>query len=198
MTLYGYARVSSTSQNLSVQVNQLKDYGVIPKNIYKEKVSGRNKNNRTQFNKLLEMVEDGDTIIVSKLDRFARSTKDALNTIEQLELKGVGLVILNMGGDKIDTSTANGKLMITMLSAVAEFEADISKERQREGIEEAKARGVYQGRPATYTDKHSGLQHALELFDNRDTNKKTVREIEEITKISKATIYRAVKEREQN
>lgn len=197
MTLYGYARVSSTSQNLFVQLNQLKDHGVISKNIFKEKVSGRNKNNRIQFNKLLEKVEDGDTIVVSKLDRFARSTKDALNTIEQLDMKGVGLIILNMGGDKIDTSTANGKLMITMLSAVAEFEADISKERQREGIEEAKARGVYQGRPSTYTNKHSGLQHALELFNNRDTNKYTVKQIEEITKISRATIYRAAKEQEK-
>lgn len=194
MTLYGYARVSSTSQNLSVQLNQLKEHGVIPKNIFKEKVSGRNKNNQIQFNKLVETVEAGDTIVISKLDRFARSTKDALNTIEQLGKKGVNLIILNMGDKEMDTSTANGKLMVTMLLAVAEFETDISKERQREGIEEAKARGVYQGRPSTYTDKHSGLQHALELFNNRDTNKMTVREIEEMMKISRATIYRAAKE----
>ncbi|MDD1513808.1 recombinase family protein [Priestia megaterium] len=134
-----------------------------------------------------ETVQKGDTIVVTKLDRFARSTKDALSTIEYLNNKGVSLVVLNMGGDKVDTATAIGKLMITVLSGIAEFEADMIKERQLEGIEEAKKRGVYKGRPAKYTEKHRGLQHAIELFHNRDTNKLTVKEIEEITKISRAT-----------
>lgn len=190
VTMYGYGRVSSKGQNLSAQLKQLLDYGCNEKNIFKEKVSGRNKGNRDEFNRLLEIVVDGDVIVVSKLDRFARSTKDALNTIELLQDKGVGLVVLNVSGEKLDTTTPTGKLMVTILSAVAEFEADIGRERQLEGIAEAKDRGIYKGRPATYTDKHKGLVHALELFHDRDTNRMTVNEIAEITKISRATIYR--------
>lgn len=188
---YGYARVSSTYQNLSSQLKQLEendcDY------IFKEKSSGRKKEGRSEFNKLLEKVEKDDTIIVTKLDRFARSTKDALATIELLNEKGVGLIVLNMGGDKIDTSTAIGKLMVTVLSGIAEFEADMIKERQMEGIALAKDRGVYQGKPKKYTDNHKGLQYALKLLNERDANKMTVNEICEITKISRATLYRANK-----
>lgn len=189
---YGYARVSSLAQNLTAQIRQLEEVGCDL--VFKEKVSGRKKEDREQFNILLEKVQKGDTIVVTKLDRFARSTKDALSTIEYLDNKGVSLIVLNMGGDKVDTGTAIGKLMITVLSGIAEFEADMIKERQLEGIEEAKKRGVYKGRPTKYTEKHRGLQHAIELFDNRDTNKMTVKEIEEITKISRATLYRAVRD----
>lgn len=195
MKKLGYARVSSTGQNLSAQINQLKEAGCTT--IYQEKVSGRKTANREQFNKLLDVIENGDTIIVTKLDRFARSTKDALHTIELLNNKGVSLIVLNMGGDRVDTSTAIGKLMITVLSGIAEFEADMIRERQIEGIAEAKARGVYKGRPHTYTEKHSGLQHALELYEHRKINKKTVKEIAKITNISKATIYRAVSEKKE-
>ncbi|GAB1795498.1 recombinase family protein [Priestia megaterium] len=187
---YGYARVSSLGQNLTAQTRQLEQVGCDL--VFKEKVSGRKKEDREQFNILLEKVKKGDTVVVTKLDRFARSTKDALSTIEYLNNKDVSLIVLNMGGDKVDTGTAIGKLMITVLSGIAEFEADMIKERQLEGIEEAKKRGVYKGRPAKYTEKHRGLQHAIELFHNRDTNKLTVKEIEEITKISRATLYRAV------
>lgn len=191
---YGYARVSSAGQNLTTQIKQLQEAGC--DKIYKEKVSGRKKEDREQFNLLLETVQKGDTIVVTKLDRFARSTKDALNTIEFLNRKNVSLIVLNMGGDKIDTGTAIGKLMITVLSGIAEFEADMIKERQLEGIEEAKRRGVYKGRPKKYTENNKGLQHALELFKNRDKNKLTVNEITAITKISRATLYRVVKEQE--
>ncbi|MFT8322947.1 MAG: recombinase family protein [Bacillus sp. (in: firmicutes)] len=189
---YGYARVSSTGQDLTAQVNALKDAGC--EKIFKKKVSGRDKNKRPQFQKLLETVQEGDTIVVSKLDRFARSTKDALATIDQLKEKSVGLIVLNVSGEKLDTTTSTGKLMVTVLSAVAEFEADMIRERQLEGIELAKQRGVYKGRPHTYTDKHKGLQHALELYRDRDNNGLTVNAIAEITKISRATIYRAVRD----
>ncbi|MHA7108309.1 recombinase family protein (plasmid) [Bacillus sp. C-3-6] len=188
---YGYGRVSSASQNLSAQIKQLQEAGC--KTIFKEKVSGRKKEDREQFNLLLETVQEGDSIVVTKLDRFARSTKDALNTIEYLNSKGVSLIVLNMGGDKIDTSTTIGRLMITVLSSIAEFEAEMIKERQLEGIEAAKQRGVYKGRPKKYTENNRGLQYALRLFHNRKTNKMTVKEIEEITKISRATLYRAVR-----
>jgi DNA invertase Pin-like site-specific DNA recombinase len=189
---YGYGRVSSAGQNLTAQIKQLQEAGC--EKIYKEKVSGRKREDREQFNLLLNTVQGGDTIVVTKLDRFARSTKDALNTIEFLNNKKVSLIVLNMGGDKIDTGTAIGKLMITVLSGIAEFEADMIKERQLEGIEEAKQRGVYKGRPKKYTKNNRGLQYAIELLQNRATNKLTVKEIEEITKISRATLYRVSRE----
>lgn len=193
---YGYARVSSSSQNLDAQIKQLK--GVRCEKIFQEKISGRQKEGRRQLRILLETVKEGDSIVVTKLDRFARSTKDALSTIEELNEKGVALIVLNMGGDRVDTSTAIGKLMITVLSGIAEFEADMIRERQLEGIQEAKRRGVYKGRPKKYTEKNPSLNHAIELFNERSINKKTVKEIEEITKISRATIYRAIKKEKLN
>lgn len=189
--IYGYARVSSTGQNLEAQIKQLKEFGC--EKIFREKVSGRKKDNREQFNKLLNSVAPGDTIVVTKLDRFARSTRDALNTIEELKQKEVNLIVLNLSGMHMDLSSPTGKLFVTLLSAVAEFEADMIRERQREGIELAKQRGVYKGRPRTYTERHKGLQYALKLFKERDTNKMTVDEICEITQISRATLYRAAK-----
>lgn len=191
---YGYARVSSAGQNLDAQINQLND--VKCEKIFREKVSGRQKEGRQQLRILLETVKEGDSIVVTKLDRFARSTKDALNIIEELNKKGVALIVLNMGGDRVDTSTPIGKLMITVLAGIAEFEADMIRERQLEGIQEAKRRGVYKGRPKKYTQKNPSLNHAIELFKERSVNRKTVREIEEITKISRATIYREFKKQE--
>lgn len=189
---YGYARVSSTNQNISAQIKMLEENEC--NYIFQEKISGRNKEDRSEFNRLLEIVKKDDIIIVTKLDRFARSTKDALSTIEQLNAKGVGLIVLNMGGDTVDTTTPIGKLMVTVLSGIAEFEADMIKERQMEGIALAKERGVYKGRPRKYTENHKGLQYALKLLSERDSNKMTVDEICEITKISRATLYRAIRQ----
>lgn len=188
--LYGYARVSSSTQNLDVQIGKLTEYGV--DKIYKDKKSGRAGSHRPSFNELLEVVEQGDTIVVTRLDRFARSTVDALKTIDYLDGKGANLVILNVSGDVLDTSTPNGRLMVTVLSAVAQFEVDLSRDRQKEGIAAAKVRGVYKGRPKKYTKKHAGLQHAIKLYNQRDSNGYTVSEICEITSISRATLYRNV------
>ncbi len=186
--IYGYARVSSTTQSLATQVHQLTAYGCDP--IYQEKISGRSLRHRDQFAALLHRLQDGDVLVVTKLDRFARSTQDALNTIATLTEKGVALVVLNMGGDMVDTATAIGKLLMTVLAGIAEFEADLIRERQREGIAAAKVRGVYQGRPHTYTRHHKGATHALELFEARDTNHLTVNDICAMTHVSRATLYR--------
>lgn len=102
--IYGYARVSSTTQSLDTQVAQLTVYGC--QKIFQEKLSGRSLRNRAQFTALLDRVTTGDTVVVTKLDRFARSTQDALNTIATLAERSVSLVVLNMGGDVVDTSTA--------------------------------------------------------------------------------------------
>ncbi len=129
--IYGYARVSSTTQNLDTQVAQLTACGC--GKIFQEKLSGRSLKHRAQFSALLDRLTMGDTVVVTKLDRFARSTQDALNTMATLTERGVSLVVLNMGGDVVDTSTAIGKLLITVLAGIAEFEADLIKERQLEG-----------------------------------------------------------------
>jgi DNA invertase Pin-like site-specific DNA recombinase len=98
-------------------------------------------------------------------------------------------------GMPVDTGTAIGKLMVTVLAVVAEFEVGMIKEIQLEGISLAKERGIYKSRPYIYTDKHRGLQFALQLFKDRDNNRLTVNEISEITKISRATLYRTVRQR---
>ena len=157
-------------------------------------MSGRSLTHRTQFAALVDRVTAGDTVVVTKLDRFARSTQDALNTMATFTERGVSLVVLNMGGDVVDTSTAIGKLLITVLAGIAEFEADLIKERQREGIAAAKVRGVYKGRPRTYTAHHQGLVHALALFSDRNHNHLTVNEICAITRISRATLYRVARQ----
>ncbi len=190
--IYGYARVSSPTQSLDTQVAQLTAVGC--EKIFQEKLSGRSLTHRTQFAALLERVTMGDTVVVTKLDRFARSTQDALNTMATFTERGVSLVVLNMGGDVVDTSTAIGKLLITVLAGIAEFEADLIKERQREGIAAAKVRGVYKGRPRTYTAHHQGLVHALALFSDRNHNHLTVNEICAITRISRATLYRVARQ----
>ncbi len=190
--IYGYARVSSTTQSLDMQVAQLTDYGC--QKIFQEKLSGRSLRNRAQFSELVDRVTMGDTVVVTKLDRFARSTQDALNTMATLTERGVSLVVLNMGGDVVDTSTAIGKLLVTVLAGIAEFEADLIKERQLEGIAAAKARGVYTGRPRTYTVHHKGLAHALELLAARDTNHLTANDICAMTHVSRATLYRMARQ----
>lgn len=190
--IYGYARVSSPTQRLDTQLAQLTAYGC--QQVFQEKLSGRSLHRRTQFAALLQRVGPGDVLVVTKLDRFARSTQDALNTMATLTERGVSLVVLNMGGDVVDTSTAIGKLLITVLAGIAEFEADLIKERQIEGIAAAKARGAYKGRPRTYTPHHKGLAHALELFAARDTNRLTVNDICAMTHVSRATLYRLARQ----
>ncbi|WP_461202631.1 recombinase family protein [Anoxybacillus sp. TBDG-1] len=191
MPIYGYARTSTEHQNLQGQINELKAYGCYK--IFKEQVSGATAE-RKELKKLLSTVQKGDKIVITKLDRLFRSTKHMLNTIDELKEKGVGLVVLNMGGDTIDTTTAIGKLMITMLSGFAEFERELMLERQKVGIADAKKRGVYKGRPTKYTEKNPKLQHALELFAKRDENGYTVKHILEITGIGRGTLYRKAKE----
>ncbi len=129
---------------------------------------------RTHLATLLDRVTTGDTVVVTKLDRFARSTQDALTTMTALTERGVALVVLNSGGEVVDTSTAIGKLLITVLAGIAEFEADLIRERQIAEIAAAKARDVYHDRPRTYTLNHPGLVHALKLLAARDTNHVTV------------------------
>ena len=145
MAQVGYARVSSTSQSLELQEEQLADSGC--EKLFSEKMSGTTAKGREALQECLDWLREGDTLVVTRLDRLARSGKDLHNVIDQLQAKQVGFRCLQQGA--VDTTTSMGKLVLGILGAVAEFETDIRKERQREGIEKAKKRGVYKGRPAS-------------------------------------------------
>ena len=143
----GYARTSTIEQEarLAAQVRDLKAAGA--ERVFSEQVSSVGQ--RNELDQALDFVHAGDTLMVAKPDRLARSTAHLLSIVATLEAKGVDLVILSMGGQQIDSRTAPGKLMLTMLAAVATFERDLVLERQREGIAKAAAEGKYKGRAPT-------------------------------------------------
>jgi DNA invertase Pin-like site-specific DNA recombinase len=145
MPLIGYARVSSSGQSLEVQRDQLLAAGCT--RIFEEKRSGLSQDGREQLALALDYVRDGDVLIVTRLDRLARSITDLRQIVDRLTVKEVGFRALQQGD--LDTSTSNGRLMLNMLGAFAEFEADLRRERQREGIDKAKANGIYKGRKPT-------------------------------------------------
>lgn len=142
MALVGYARVSSVGQSLQIQEAALTDAGC--DKIFSEKRSGLSAKERQQLQDALDYVRDGDTLIVTRLDRLARSVADLFAIIDKLQAKGVAFRCLQQSG--VDTDSSTGRLMLAILGAVAAFEADIRKERQMEGIAKAKAAGVYRGR----------------------------------------------------
>lgn len=141
MSLYGYARVSTLDQNLSIQRTALKAAGC--EIIRAEKASGTRRDGRTELQVLLDFLRAGDTLVITRIDRLARSLKDLQDIVHELKAKGVALKAIEQ---PIDTGTAAGKAFLDMLGVFAEFETNLRRERQLEGISAAKARGVYKGR----------------------------------------------------
>lgn len=133
--VFGYARVSTEAQNLDRQLAALEKYGVDM--IYNEKMSGTKKN-RPELTKLLDRITEGDTVVVESLSRLGRSTKELIELTETFQSKGVNLVSLK---ESIDTNSPTGKLLFTLMSAIAQFERDVIADRTREGLKSAKARG---------------------------------------------------------
>jgi DNA invertase Pin-like site-specific DNA recombinase len=187
--VYGYARVSTADQNLVAQLEALRQAGA--EEIYKDKASGKSKN-REGLKALMEILEAGDTLIVTKLDRIARNVKEGIELIDSLNEQGIKLHVLNMG--MFDDSPTS-RLIRNILLSVADWEREMILERQREGIAIAKANGKYKGKPKKYHDKNPALIHALELFANRASNGKTVKEICEITKVNRASLYKIAKQK---
>lgn len=144
MALVGYARVSSTGQSLEVQREQLVAAGC--EEVFEEKKTGTTTEGREQLEAALRFVRKGDVFLVCRLDRLARSLIDLRRIIDLLTEKGVGFRCLQQ---HIDTTSSEGRLMLNILASFAEFETDIRKERQADGIAKAKADGRYRGRPAT-------------------------------------------------
>lgn len=138
----GYARVSSVGQSLDIQREQLQAAGC--ERIFEEKRSGRSAADRAALKEALRFAREGDTLVVTRLDRLARSITDLREIVDGLSAKGVGFRCLQQGA--LDTTRSDGKLMLNILGSFAEFEADLRRERQMEGIAKAKERGVYKGR----------------------------------------------------
>ncbi|PFM75251.1 resolvase [Bacillus sp. AFS077874] len=179
--IFGYARVSAFDQNLDSQIEQLRNAKV--DRIVQEKVSGV-KEQKEELDQLLNQLVKGDTLVVTRMDRLGRNTKQLLELTEELEKRGIHLVILNLG---IDTRTPSGKFILTVMSAFSELDRTMIKEKQQAGILIAKRKGIYKGRKQKFGLKHDGVKHAMELHE---TTNKTVKEICKITNISEATFYR--------
>src|SRR6476619_1564635 len=142
MPVYGYARVSTDGQTLAAQDGQLHAAGCAK--VFSEKVSGA-KTDRAALAKLLKRLEPGDVLVVTRLDRLARSTRDLLNVLDTIAQKGAGF--RSLADTWADTTTPHGRLMLTVLGGLAEFEHELIKARTGEGRQRAKARGQHMGRP---------------------------------------------------
>jgi DNA invertase Pin-like site-specific DNA recombinase len=181
--LIGYARTSTTDQQagLDAQVRDLKAVGC--RKVFSEQASAVSA--RAHLDAALDYCRDGDTLVVTKLDRLARSARHLSEVVDQLEAKGVTLRILNFGGDAVDTRGATGRLMLNMFAAMAQFEREMMLERQREGIAKAKAEGKYKGRKPTARVKAA---EAVHLFNEG----KKVSQIAKQLGIGRGSVYRAL------
>lgn len=179
----GYVRVSTTEQNTSRQEKIMADLEV--EKIFIDKLSGKN-TQRPELKRMLEFVRAGDTVVVESYSRLARSTKDLLNLIDTLAEKDVNFISQK---EKIDTSTPQGRLMLTIFAGLAQFERECTLERQREGIAIAKSEGKYKGRKPIQVDE----EKFKEVYDRWKAGKiKAVEAMIEL-ELSKPTFYRKVK-----
>jgi DNA invertase Pin-like site-specific DNA recombinase len=178
MSIIGYARVSSSDQGLGVQEEALQAAGCSI--IRSEKRSGTAIKGRDQLQTVLDFIHAGDVLVVTKLDRLARSVGDLSRIVETLAEKGASLRVLNAN---IDTSTASGKAFLGMLGVFAEFETNLRRERQLEGIAKAKKAGVYKGRPASID---AAAVRRLKDEGNGAT------EISKALEVSRASVYRVL------
>lgn len=181
MSIIGYARVSTLDQDHTTQIERLESAKC--KKIYSEKQSGTTKKNRVELDKCLGYLREGDTLAITKIDRLARSARDLHNMVYDLEKKGISLLVLDQ---QIDTRTSTGKAFLGMLATFAEFETNIRKERQLEGIAKAKEKGVYKGRKATAQALKPKM---IELLKSGMSKPKIAKELN----ISVASVYNVIK-----
>lgn len=175
----GYARVSTTDQDLSLQTAALKAAGC--STIRSEKKSGTSTTGREELRTVLDFLRKGDTLTVTRIDRLARSVADLQNIVKELVAKGASLRVIEQ---PVDMTTASGKCFLDMLSVFAEFESSLRKERQMEGIAQAKAKGVYKGRPPTIKPSEVAALKAQGLGPAA---------IAKQLNISRVSVYRALK-----
>jgi DNA invertase Pin-like site-specific DNA recombinase len=178
--MYGYARVSTDGQSVDAQVKQLREAGA--EKIFRETASGA-KSDRAQLRSALNKLDKGDVLMVTRLDRLARSTRDLLNTMATIAARDAGF--RSLGDTWADTTTAHGRLMLTVLGGLAEFERELIRARTGEGRERAKAQGVKMGRKPKLT-----AHQQREAIKRRDVKGEPVREIARTFNVSHSTISR--------
>jgi DNA invertase Pin-like site-specific DNA recombinase len=178
--IYGYARVSTDGQSVDAQVKQLRDAGA--EKVFRETASGA-RSDRAQLHRALDQLDKGDVLMVTRLDRLARSTRDLLNTVAAITGKKAGF--RSLGDTWADSTTAHGRLMLAVLGGLAEFESSLIHARTGEGRERAKARGVKMG-PKFKLTAHQ-MREAIKC---RDTKGEPVREIARTYNVSHSTISR--------
>jgi DNA invertase Pin-like site-specific DNA recombinase len=179
----GYARTSTEEQiaGLEAQVRDLRAAGC--EKVYSEQVSALGK--RTELEKALDFVREGDTLVVTKIDRLARNSRALGDIVDDLHRRGIGLKVLQFGRETLDTTGAYGRLILNMFAAFAEFERDLMRERQKEGIAKAKAERKYKGRKPT---ARANAGEAIALFKQG----KTVSEVAKAVGIGRGSVYRAL------
>lgn len=177
----GYARVSTTDQNLNSQTDALTLAGCTK--IFADKISGKLAK-RPQLDAALEYLREGDVLVITKLDRLGRSLKNLIELSAQLQARGIDLVVITQG---IDTTTPSGRLMFNLLAAVAEFQRELIVENTREGLEAARARGKKGGRKPVMTPDKIAI--ARQMYDSK---LHTVDAIAKTLSVSRPTIYRAL------
>jgi len=178
--IYGYARVSTDGQSVDAQVKKLRAAGA--EKVFRETASGA-RADRAQLRRALDQLDKGDVLTVTRLDRLARSTRDLLNTLATITSKGAGFRSLH--DTWADTTTAHGRLMLTVLGGLAEFERELIRARTGEGRERAKAKGVRMGRKPKLTDHQK-----REAIKRRDHGEDTLAEIGKSYNVSHSTISR--------
>lgn len=184
--LVGYARVSTEGQSLDRQIDILVDYGVDKRNIYKEKISGT-KTYREQLEKMINELQQGDTVIITDLTRISRSTKDLLNIIDKIKEKGSS--IKSIKDTWLDTSSDNpyNSFLLTIMSGLSQLERDLISQRTKEGLKSAKARGRNGGRPSKRNEKANIVKLLYEEGYK-------ISDIVKQTGLSRATVYRVLKD----
>jgi DNA invertase Pin-like site-specific DNA recombinase len=178
--IYGYARVSTDGQSVNAQVAALRRHGA--GKVFREVASGA-KTNRTQLRRVIDQLDTGDVLLVTHLNRLARSTRDLLNTLAAIADRKAGF--RSLGDAWADTTTAHGRLVLTVLGGLVEFEKQLIRARTGEGRERAKARGVKMGRKPKLTD-----HQRREAIRRRDIDGEPVREIARSYNVSHSTISR--------
>lgn len=177
----GYARVSTRDQDAAMQAEALSAAGC--EKVFEETASGAQKD-RPQLSKVIEFLRKGDVLVVWKLDRLARSLKQLIETVEELESRGIGFVSLT---ESIDTTTPGGRLIFHVFGALAEFERELIRERTNAGLKSAKARGVRLGRPKALAGDALGVAKAL-----LKSGDMTAAQVAAHVGVSRATLYRAI------
>lgn len=179
----GYVRVSTVEQNPARQDELMKSFGV--DKVYSEKLSGKD-TKRPQFQEMIDFLREGDTLYVESFSRLSRSTRDLLDTVNTLNEKGVSLV---SDKEKIDTTTPQGRLVMTVFAAIYQFERENTLERQREGIAIAKRQGKYKGRkPIEVTDAF------LKIARNWEKGELALKDAVKLSGVSQSTFFRKCKE----